>query len=461
MNVAPKFYVSPAETCKNYDETTGQCVIGRYTQVMSSRTTHIGCAAVACKSGLFGQGGSLLICKYSPNGNFKAASGLGRLQAPFLLGAKCAACPGKCMGGLCQPESKPVRCLDDITMVTTNFSNVVANFTSCSALIDYTKTLGAGHEWCSHYESTRRVCQLSCGVCTRPDGIGMEFCGQDRGFAVLPTTTTTTTPIITTTTTPAEVPCDGSQAIPSGPNAVGTDCGGIVPEGRRCRSRCQGGQEPLGEFWCSQGLLLHSSFCSDGAKELLALFRPKVAWSFSLALAAKPTKNALRAAVAAALIMSEAHVDRLAVHASGDRRLAAGGAQARRADGTSLFTVDAEAVVPSDLTVNTIISRARLLSIPSSKPQKALVQHLRDFGAMPNTVQQILEPRTFQALVINSTQSEVQQILEPAVPLTGSEDAGELGLGAIIGGSVGGAVGLVACITLACCLCKKENKFEA
>ena len=59
---------------KHYNPVTGQCVqnevCGHYTQIMSDRTTHVGCAIEQCDSmeGL-DFGGTFIVCNYSPFGN--------------------------------------------------------------------------------------------------------------------------------------------------------------------------------------------------------------------------------------------------------------------------------------------------------------------------------------------------------------------------------------------------------
>lgn len=181
-------------------------------------------------------------------------------------------------------------------------------------------------------------------------------------------------------------------------------------------------------------------------------------------LTAEPPKEAMRLAISAALAVPSALVDRVAIHNKTDgRRLAP-----RRAVGTTTFVVDAEVVVPSNLTVDTIKSRTAHFVTPASKPQKALVQHLQDFGAIPNSVKQVIPPRSFQALVINaSTEGHSTDGHAPVPAPAGSPESGidqgdgSMPIGAIVGGSVGGAMGLLAVIALLCCLCKKEQKFEA
>jgi len=192
-----KIYADPEKQCKQYDRSTGKCMIGHYTQVVWAETTKVGCGVVACDKGLMGRGGVLLVCKYNPPGNYRAESGA--FLVPYIVGASCAACPASCSNRMCEVGSTLTRCTDAIGVMT--FNDV--RYTDCAALISAAEKFGANW-WCSDREARFTVCSRSCETCSVPNDFGMAACGDmssAQTSAVADDASTTTTTVARSTQT--------------------------------------------------------------------------------------------------------------------------------------------------------------------------------------------------------------------------------------------------------------------
>lgn len=174
-DVTSKVYADPARQCKSYDAHTGKCMVGHFTQVVWAKTNKVGCGVASCSHGLQGKGGVILVCKYTPAGNYVGKNKVGILP-PYIAGASCSACPSSCSKGtLCDAGHSPNRCRDDIDGITAmNFNSVP--HTDCKSLITFTNQFGPNF-WCSSRESKFSICAKSCGVCSVPNGFGPRSCG--------------------------------------------------------------------------------------------------------------------------------------------------------------------------------------------------------------------------------------------------------------------------------------------
>lgn len=173
--VAAKAYPDPQRQCQSYDSATGTCMVGHYTQVVWARTNRIGCGVALCGPGtLIGEGGVYLVCKYTPAGNLEVQRGGSlRIVPPYLEGLPCATCGETCSsnGRLCAAGSKPSRCEDEIA--ETNMQVNGATYQDCPSLF-----AALGRDLiCSEQGEKFRICELSCGHCAVPAGVGPGTCG--------------------------------------------------------------------------------------------------------------------------------------------------------------------------------------------------------------------------------------------------------------------------------------------
>jgi hypothetical protein len=99
-----KVYADPENECQSWDAVNDNCMIDHYTQVVWAKSTKVGCGVASCDTGLFGSGGVMLVCKYSPPGNL-AGNHLGlspyfSIDPLYIDHARCQFAPsvgkGKC-----------------------------------------------------------------------------------------------------------------------------------------------------------------------------------------------------------------------------------------------------------------------------------------------------------------------------------------------------------------------------
>mmetsp|Transcript_51618 Transcript_51618/g.99762 ORF Transcript_51618/g.99762 Transcript_51618/m.99762 type:complete len:508 (+) Transcript_51618:74-1597(+) len=239
-----KIYPNPQAQCKSYNNATGKCMIGHYTQVVWAKSNKVGCGAVVCGSGLLGDGGVFLVCKYTPAGNMAMSSGA--ISAPWIVGAPCASCAGTCSNGyLCNVGSNPTRCKDTITTMT--FNGVP--YTTCASLINGTEKFGTNY-WCTNKEPSYTICQLTCGACTVPSNVGLSFCATStKSVTTNPMTSTagagttassqaSTAGAVVTTTTSVEVRVDSCSIANQMANSsdVRVACTKSLADSLRCCS---------------------------------------------------------------------------------------------------------------------------------------------------------------------------------------------------------------------------------
>ncbi len=117
-----------------------------------------------------------------------------RLQAPYTVGARCAACPDDCTadGKLCKSKSQAASCADvSVPLSLRNeATGEITHYNDCNDLItrfevshgSLSETAVAASpsvsEWCTKFDSTNKWCPLMCGACTPPAGIGSNFCSR-------------------------------------------------------------------------------------------------------------------------------------------------------------------------------------------------------------------------------------------------------------------------------------------
>ena len=96
------------------------------------------------------------MCNYGPPGNYNG-------EKPYVIGKKCAACPGSCENGLCVNTPKKI-CQDNWISLTWN--NV--KYTSCNDIISK-----VGKKICTQWpEVGSDYCWRSCGNCQDDPDIG-------------------------------------------------------------------------------------------------------------------------------------------------------------------------------------------------------------------------------------------------------------------------------------------------
>eukprot|EP00971_Amphidinium_carterae_P240921 4782851-Amphidinium_carterae.1 len=153
-------------------------MIGHYTQFVEAKANKLGCAVVRCLSDLspYGNGGVYLVCKYTESGNVHVE---GEQVAPYVVGAKCAACPNNCVNGLCTCPGLLESCTDALgSSLGTSY-----NYQTCDELM--TADPSDGGLTCAYLQTSQYsyACPLYCGDCTPPTGLGMSFCGQSQYIA--------------------------------------------------------------------------------------------------------------------------------------------------------------------------------------------------------------------------------------------------------------------------------------
>jgi len=200
-----KVYNDPQTTCQSYDGNTGACMIGHFTQVIWAKSNKLGCAVKTCSGGMTISGNSyaggvLLVCRYTPVGNI--AHRTNGILIPYMYGSKCATCSGSCStAGLCDAGTTPNRCRDGTEDGWPYRMNGV-DYTSCTDL----EAAFAG--WCANFEAAAGpACQLTCGVCTEPAGLGTASCGGNNGGSPSP-------PAPGTVPTKSSMSAPGAQFMP-------------------------------------------------------------------------------------------------------------------------------------------------------------------------------------------------------------------------------------------------------
>jgi hypothetical protein len=178
------WYDEIVDSVWHLDDKKGSCkpgkVCGHYWQVVWAKSKRVGCGVAACTKSLTVSGadhgsGILMVCRYDPPAGLRGEGDT--TSSPYIFGKPCAACPDHCSNGLC--IAPPIRCLDKLGGDNT-ITISGTTYDSCPKLVkDYSDD--SSMPWCTQLASmmsAEHTCELSCGKCKVPAGVGKECCGD-------------------------------------------------------------------------------------------------------------------------------------------------------------------------------------------------------------------------------------------------------------------------------------------